>query len=90
MDIKFQLPNPNDCSVEEFFSQIRISITAAEKSYQNRLKMMSPEEAEETVKSKGLWIYFDHSPEVEDAVEASAVPDLRDDLQEIYIAVREL
>lgn len=52
MEIKIQLPNPDDYQyaggVEKFFTQMRISLKAVEKTYQEAVKDL-PEEDKDTV-----------------------------------------
>lgn len=45
MEIKIQLPNPDDYenAVEQWFSQMRISLKAAEKTYQEATKDLTDE-----------------------------------------------
>ena len=48
MEIKFQLPNPDDytTAMEQWFTQMRISLKAAEKTYQEMVKGLTEEETE--------------------------------------------
>jgi len=41
--IKINLPNPNEMSIPSFFAQMRIAIKAAEKSYEEMMKVKDPE-----------------------------------------------
>lgn len=53
MEIKIQLPNPDDYQyrggVAEWFSQVRISLKAAEKTYQEATKDLTREDEEENL-----------------------------------------
>lgn len=59
MSIKIQLPDPYDVSAEEFFSQARISLKAAERTYQESIKDLTDEEKD------NIFIAFRHSDELE-------------------------
>ena len=62
MELKVNLPNPDDMSIEQWFSQMRISLKAAEKAYQEALKNLT-EELREKQKGKfserEIWIHFE-------------------------------
>ena len=61
MEIKVNLPNPYEMSPEQFFAQMRISLKAAEKTYQEANKNLTEEQIEE----KEIWLMF-NLPKMED------------------------
>lgn len=48
MQLKVNLPNPYELDAEQFFAQMRISLKAAEKTYQESIKNL-PEENKKDV-----------------------------------------
>ena len=82
MEIKIPLPNPDEVNAEQFFAQMRISLKAAEKSYQLALHNFTDEEEKP-------WLRFDLRDDVEEKLE-SVLPDCTNDIQEIYLSVNTL
>lgn len=63
MNFKVSLPNPDNGTPEEFFTQIRIVIKACEKSYQEMTKDLTQEE-----KEKSFYLAFRY-PTLEDKMD---------------------
>ena len=82
MEIKFQLPNPDEVNAEQFFVLMRTTLKAVEKSYQEMIKDLSDEDDKP-------WMRFRHSDDIEGNCE-SCVTDFSDSVQEIYLAVNTL
>ena len=55
MQLKVNLPNPYEMTPEQFFAQMRISLKAAEKTYQEAIKNLTKKELEDN----SFWIMFD-------------------------------
>ena len=73
MELKVNLPNPYKVeNAEEFFAQMRISIKAAEKTYQQATKNLTEEE----IKKANFWIALE-------LTELEATKKNRDILEEI-------
>ena len=62
MELKVNLPNPQEMTAEQFFAQMRISLKAAEKTYQQTIKSLTEEQsiAIEELKKKNEepWVQF--------------------------------
>jgi len=55
MTLKVNLPNPQEVNPIEFFAQMRIALTAAEKTYQQAIRGLTSEEV------KDFWLSFECS-----------------------------
>lgn len=86
---KIQLPSPEEMSIPTFFAQMRIAITAAEKSYQSMVKGKEPS------KDDDPWIRFENDEEIMSAVDKIGdneviVENSDDAWQKIYLVINSL
>lgn len=87
MEIKIPLPNPDDVSAEQFFAQMRISLKAAEKSYQLAVNNLTKEK--DGKEPEKPWLRFRLRNDIEEKLE-EMIPDSSNDIQEIYLGVNTL
>ncbi len=91
MELKVNLPNPDEMSIEQWFSQMRISLKAAEKAYQEVFKNLTEEERKLQIENdcdKKFWIRF-QLPSLDENLEDDLDPN-GDKRQKIQIVVNSL
>ncbi len=75
MEIKIQLPNPDEYQyhrgVADWFSQMRICLKAAEKTYQEAVKGLTDKEDDEPTH----WVEIDVPYELQDELIKGSTPD---------------
>jgi len=85
MEMKLQLPNPDDVSAEQWFAQMRIVLKAAEKMYQEMVANLKKEGSEEVP-----WIRFDLSEKLKEEC-VKGIPEVDEDMQsKLFIQVAHL
>lgn len=91
MEIKIQLPNADDMTVEKWFSQMRNVLKSAEKMYQEELKDLTEEEIESLKTDKTIWVRLSFSESVVNAALEKDYHEIDEDVNsQLYLTIASL
>lgn len=88
--MKYQLPDPYDSTVEQWFAHMRIVLKAAEKTYQQMVIDHGGTPTDETG-GHNPWLQFTLSKELREKIEQGTCPDVEEKMpKHLYIEIDRL